>query len=432
MAKTPAATSKNQIAKLLEMLVTLVTASTKSVRAGTVTYVIGNNGTGKSRVLSELAGRLEMVPSVKVVACIANSIYDRFKYGDAGRVKYLGARNAPNAVFQSSIDRQFCRFILQAMVIDRKRFVKLSKAVNMDFAFYLGDSEAQVRKRIEEDPTNVRKARSRIARSNQDLLTPRSLAMLMRIENGEGRFERLTTAQMHVLLRYLDLNIEIHLNVKLGNGQIIGFRELSTGEQNRALLFAKVLSTIQEGAVFLIDEPEISLHLHWQMLFHATLMDLLSGLKHFHVVVATHAPILISEAAKLEPDNQHNMVAVLRRRLNKEQTLENYGPGDAPITYDLHTFAEVASHEQLVLQYFQTAPYHAREVSAQIADAILKVAEDAQRHRVASRELLNEIKIAFGLSDEAKLQVESALELIQEGLIPSIQRTLVPLTKGAR
>ncbi|MCO4881764.1 AAA family ATPase [Paraburkholderia caribensis] len=432
MTNSRNAESDDQTLQILTTLLERVSASTKRTREGQVTYVIGNNGTGKSRILGELAEHLKNAKPARSVACISNSIYDRFKYGDSGLIRYLGARNAPNAVFHSAIERQLSRFILQSMLLDRRLFTRLSEAVHMDLSFSLGrDVEMEVKKLLDFDLTQTRtRGRGKgKARTHADLLTSRPLAMLKRIAEGDGRFDHLTEAQLPVFLRYLDLTLDIDLHVRLPDGSSIGFKDLSTGEQNRTLLFAKILSAMEEGAVFLIDEPEISLHLHWQMEFHRTLMKLVSGLRRFHVVVATHAPIIISEAARIDQNRQRNVVMVLRRVLSDGDTPGEQPPGSAPVTCDIHTFTDVASHEQLVLRYFQTAPYHAHEVSFQIADAVLRVAEDAGAHRRGAEELLREIRNAVGLSDEAKAQIDSAIELIQEKLVPSIQRALVPSTK---
>ncbi|WP_128142983.1 hypothetical protein [Janthinobacterium lividum] len=45
--------------QLIQKLLQRINASEKRVTAGRVTYVIGNNGTGKSRILANLAYRLE-------------------------------------------------------------------------------------------------------------------------------------------------------------------------------------------------------------------------------------------------------------------------------------------------------------------------------------------------------------------------------------
>ncbi|OEZ93268.1 hypothetical protein JAB8_03810 [Janthinobacterium sp. HH106] len=403
--------------KLVQDLLGRIQLATKYMREGKVTYLIGNNGTGKSSILGKLAEQLEHTRPLRPVACIANSIYDKFKFRtvNVGNVRYLGAKNAPNAVFHSAIDRQLSRLILQAMLRDRNLLKKLSNTVKMDFSFSLGkDLKREVEERIDVKTTR--------GKARADLLTSTSLSMLDRISKGGGRFERLTVPQIRVFLRYLELNIDFDLYVRLPSEQLLLFGFLSTGEQNRTLLFAKILSVMEEGVVFLIDEPEISLHLHWQMGFHGTLMSLLSGLKRFHAVIATHAPIVISEAARYDPQSQLNKVAVMRHIRAEGKVPGEEGPGAAPVTCEFHTFAEVASHDQLVLRYFQTAPYHAREVSLEIADAVLSATEDfgGENERKAKKILLD-LREAVGLSDQVKKQIDMALELIEHGLMMSLK-----------
>lgn len=404
--------NSDESSTFIKDLLKRISASTSRVSEGRVTYLIGDNGTGKSRILATLAEQLGGARPARTVACISNSIYDRFKPRDIGRVRYLGARNAPNAVFHSAIDRLLSRIILQAMLLDRRLLTQLSDAIKMQFSFSLGEHlKDQVEKLID--------LKTRRGQTRADLLNARSLSMLERISKAGGRFESLTEPQIRVFLRYLELNIDFDLNVRVPDGRVLKFENLSTGEQNRTLLFAKILSAAEEGSVFLIDEPEISLHLHWQMGFHGTLMKLLSGLRRFHVIVATHAPIVISEAAKLDPENQRNSVAVLRRRTANSELLSEHSPGAAAVNYEFHTFADVASHEQLVLRYFRTAPYHAREVSIEIADTVLNVAERTTSVSRAKK-LLLELRDAVGLSDEAIRQIDSALNLIERKLVHAL------------
>ena len=411
---------KHALNTLIDELLRRIAASTTRAHEGKVTYVIGNNGTGKSRILRELAERLRVAPAVMTVACIANSLHDRFTFGDHGRVVYLGARNAANAVFQSASERQLSRLILQAMLINRHLFTGLCDATNMDLSFAIekGGIENLIH------PGNNQRDRERLFEKAQELglLNARPLGMLRRIAEGTGRFERLTSAQIPVLLRFLELIVKFDLLVTLRDGRTVGFSSLSTGEQNRMLLFAKVLSVMKEGTVFLIDEPEISLHLHWQMKFHETVMQLLSKLRRFHVVVATHAPIVISEAAKADPDNEHNMVAVLRHRVSEGEQESDLGPGIGKMTCEKHSFASVASHDQLVLRYFHTAPYQAREVSVEVADAVLSVAEKSKKPPEAIS-LLEDLLTVEGLSDEAKDQIETAIGLVRKGVHALIERS---------
>lgn len=389
-----------------------IAASTRSTKKGTVTYLIGNNGTGKSRMLAYLVERLREAKPARDVACISNGIYDRFKQTDEGRVTYLGARNATNAVFHAATDRMLSRLILQALLLDRTLLRRLSSAVKMNFSFAIGRGKAiadEVLKQAQSEATSRR--RKLILAS---LTRGSSLNMLERIAASGGDFESLTRPQNALLQEYLKLNIDFTLQIRLANGNQINFSDLSSGEQNRTLLFAKVISAMKPGTVFLIDEPEISLHLHWQMSFHETLMELLEGLGRYHVVVATHAPIIISQAAKAEPNNDRNVVFVMQRKLPAGQLEADWGPGVSPMTYDKHTFAEVASHDYLVVRFFKTAPYHAHEVSAEIADAVLRVIEGDPTEGEKMLRGFDDVK---GLTPEALSQIAEALDLIKRNLL---------------
>ena len=244
-------------------------------------------------------------------------------------MRYLGARNVGNAVFLSTIGRQVSRLILRAMLIDRRLYRDLCDAVSMNLEFRLSkDVEAEVRKILEVPPERARGPRHK-SRVYYELGAAQPLSILRRVASRQGQFGLLTNVQIRMLLQYLELGIDIQIHVRLADGSTLDFGELSTGEQNRMLTFAKVLSAMEDGTVFLIDEPEVSLHLHWQMRFHQTLMDLLAGLDRFHVVVATHAPVLISEAAKSDPENDQNSVVILRHVVDDDESQAEVPPGPA-------------------------------------------------------------------------------------------------------
>lgn len=98
--------------ELVQSILKRIEDSTARKGKGKFTYIIGNNGSGKSRVLGALSEKLESKQPRSIVACIASSIHDRFQYGDHGNVKYMGARNARNAVFLTAIERDLSRYIL--------------------------------------------------------------------------------------------------------------------------------------------------------------------------------------------------------------------------------------------------------------------------------------------------------------------------------
>ncbi|PIB25877.1 hypothetical protein BFP76_12810 [Amylibacter kogurei] len=77
-------------------------------------------------------------------------------------------------------------------------------------------------------------------------------------------------------------------------GEQIPLAELSSGEQHELVLVYELLFKVKEGALILIDEPELSLHVAWQKRFISDLLKIQS-LRHLSVVIATHSPQIIHD-----------------------------------------------------------------------------------------------------------------------------------------
>ncbi len=69
---------------------------------------------------------------------------------------------------------------------------------------------------------------------------------------------------------------------------------LSSGEQHEIILMIDLLFNVPRGAVVLIDEPEISLHVAWQIAFIPD-VERIAELAGFRFVVATHSPQIIND-----------------------------------------------------------------------------------------------------------------------------------------
>ncbi|MFL4472391.1 AAA family ATPase [Paeniglutamicibacter sp. MACA_103] len=76
-------------------------------------------------------------------------------------------------------------------------------------------------------------------------------------------------------------------------GRPITLDSLSSGEQHVIILMIDLLFNVPRGAVVLIDEPEISLHVAWQMAFIPDVKRI-AELAGFRFVVATHSPQIIN------------------------------------------------------------------------------------------------------------------------------------------
>jgi predicted ATP-binding protein involved in virulence len=70
---------------------------------------------------------------------------------------------------------------------------------------------------------------------------------------------------------------------------------LSSGEQHEIILMFDLLFNVPEGALVLVDEPEISLHVVWQLAFIPDVQRV-AKLAGFRFIVATHSPQIINDS----------------------------------------------------------------------------------------------------------------------------------------
>ncbi|EDN81500.1 AAA family ATPase [Schaalia dentiphila] len=77
------------------------------------------------------------------------------------------------------------------------------------------------------------------------------------------------------------------------DGEIIDLDSLSSGEQHEIILLFDLLFNVEPGATVLIDEPEISLHIAWQLAFIPDVVKIAEDVD-FRFIVATHSPQIIN------------------------------------------------------------------------------------------------------------------------------------------
>ncbi|MGC8541539.1 MAG: AAA family ATPase [Phycisphaerae bacterium] len=86
-------------------------------------------------------------------------------------------------------------------------------------------------------------------------------------------------------------------------GGVVPPSELSSGEQHEVVLANQLLFDVPEGALILIDEPELSLHVAWQQDFLKDL-EKISGVIRMDFLIATHSPQIIDGRWDLTSDLQ--------------------------------------------------------------------------------------------------------------------------------
>jgi predicted ATPase len=83
-------------------------------------------------------------------------------------------------------------------------------------------------------------------------------------------------------------------------GLSYSLEEASSGEHNLITSLIGLLATITPNSFILIDEPEISLHPHWQMKYIAIIKKIFSNSKFnsCHALIASHSHFLVSDLEK--------------------------------------------------------------------------------------------------------------------------------------
>lgn len=71
-------------------------------------------------------------------------------------------------------------------------------------------------------------------------------------------------------------------------------QNLSSGEQHELVMFYDLIFSTSENTLILIDEPELSLHIKWQLSYVEELLDIIK-VTGFSAVLATHSPQIIHD-----------------------------------------------------------------------------------------------------------------------------------------
>lgn len=120
--------------------------------------------------------------------------------------------------------------------------------------------------------------------------------------------EKITLLQEIVNSRFLSKRMVIDRRTGIGfvtdEGRELEPTMLSSGEQHELVLLYDLLFSVPPGALVLIDEPEISLHVNWQKRFLDDIRRI-SRISGFRFIVATHSPQIIGKwwnrAVALDP-----------------------------------------------------------------------------------------------------------------------------------
>lgn len=132
-------------------------------------------------------------------------------------------------------------------------------------------------------------------------------------------FIDMVEAFMRIMCRNKFANKRFQVNKRYGYrfvaddelNSILDLDALSSGEKHMLIQTYELLFEAEDGALVLIDEPEMSFHLMWQIDYLKNIKKIL-GLRNIQCIVSTHSPQIFSRRWELTVD--------LYERANKQKT----------------------------------------------------------------------------------------------------------------
>ncbi|MGY2376511.1 AAA family ATPase [Pseudomonas sp. SDO524_S393] len=232
-------------------------------------YVIGNNGVGKSLLLASLISVLDdkRIPSAGLAFGLSDRFPLRKKASDESLFAYLGNRTASTGHSYQQASRALTRQLIQVYT-SPSRLALFSLALDqLEFKHqqYLVPVDVSDRQLSHGGQAQNVWPLSSIPEDNQPL----------RDETRQRGYE-------------LAL-------IRKKSNDLVRFSQLSSGEQQIITLFSKIAAHAKPGMVFLIDEPEISLHVQWQQALPGLLSEI-ARQAECSFVIATHSPTLVANA----------------------------------------------------------------------------------------------------------------------------------------
>ena len=272
-------------------------SSLEQAGLGGVTFLVGENGSGKSTYLANYAKH--SLAHGRNVLAISNTIYDRFprREGSYSRLAARFGRGLPAHVIKKALASE-----QQSSIRNAEKIAKILDYLGfeIEIGISMKSSTNNMTNLYERWPQLTRDEYQRIESSlhfMQKHSERNSDGILWLDVYGHGH-ERNNFGVLD-LLRYEGgarnqqfAPVNVHLRK---HGRTLNLTSASSGELTLLSTYVYLATHISEHALILIDEPENSLHPKWQHEYCVRLLDMFH-LYQPQIVIATHSPMIVTGA----------------------------------------------------------------------------------------------------------------------------------------
>ena len=264
-----------------------------------ITCLGGQNGSGKSRRLAELAS--ELIESGRRVIAVSNTVFDRFPR--VRRANYMrlspsiGRRYAAE-VFKRALTSSPAETLRNASLIGKAlEYTGFEPVIGLHVRLRAKASLADLSRVLEgEMPRDDIPEVIRAFEIYKNYKNHRQSAWIDMYGGhiGPDRRELLGLLKHEFKLKRIGLVENVSITLERKN-LIYELDEASSGEISLLATYAYIATHIQQGDVVLIDEPENSLHPRWQREYCRRLLDQFY-LYSPRFLIATHSPNIVQGA----------------------------------------------------------------------------------------------------------------------------------------
>ncbi|QXH73825.1 AAA family ATPase [Pseudomonas atacamensis] len=307
------------------------------------TAVVGKNGSGKSRLLSELVRKslthssflLKPDGSLPEIIALSTSPFDKFLLPDSKEFlqgyHYLGLRGLYSSNLSLSFMTRIIGGLLKALhgsperlktVLNTLDYLEYHEEFEVRFSTTASAADFKNPDRIIgkviEDGQWGKGGRSRTQHStkfNEELYNSEGIQQLSEgidyfrnrisaknfslfisnegILTPEGNtidIDKISVLLEYDLIKLRDLSLH-----KKGMDSSYRVSDASSGEQCVLMAVLGIASRISDDAFICIDEPEICLHPEWQERYIKHLMEAFDDFERCQFIIATHSPQIISQ-----------------------------------------------------------------------------------------------------------------------------------------
>lgn len=365
----------------------LLSPALEEFKGNKFTLIIGENATGKSRILGEIVNKIndanQLVSElggaykpkgIKLnvsfpanVVVVTSAYNDKFPFSlndeKGSYYRYCGIRETSNASWITSVSRKTIENIFSIsrfndkskLLIEILDVLGFSSDLKLIFRFknfrkiVEGSIDRDhIREIVETNNERRYRMKSRTLDNVTELDIEDCLDVLKTIRYDEkarlgelsidlvndnsfisGFHDKINILRRVGIIKSVELKVDNDKNKKTHL-----FTDASSGEAQLLFSLSSIIRYAKNNSIIIIDEPEISLHPNWQVRYFSILKEALRMIFDCHVIVASHSHFLVSD---LDPKNSH-LVSLVRDNngvLSKEISGSTYGWSPESVLYNI-------------------------------------------------------------------------------------------------